>query len=280
MLLFNLIVELKNFNLNKSLVFFLSKKFSSLNSSVFTFHTLNVRTTYRTMRREYNLTGIPGEEFPEMPIIDSDRTFSIGSDILKKMIAGTIFSVSANDTKPVFLQIKSWLEDNILRGDWSAGAQLPSVRELAAEFGVNPNTVARTYERLSLEGTVISTRGVGFFVAEQAYDNIIPKILTDKFGLSQVISGMVMALDNVLAVILLPIFGAFSDKTKTKFGKLRPYLLFSPFLIMSAGPYGQSVLTTGRPLRMASISTIGSPSVLEQSRSIALFAYMPAISDT
>ena len=51
---------------------------------------------------EYNLTGIPGEEFPEMPIIDSDRTFSIGSDVLKKMIAGTIFSVSANDTKPVF----------------------------------------------------------------------------------------------------------------------------------------------------------------------------------
>ncbi|MBR4941862.1 MAG: DNA polymerase III subunit beta [Clostridia bacterium] len=51
---------------------------------------------------EYNLTGIPGEEFPEMPIIDSDRNFSIPSDVLKKMIAGTIFSVSTNDTKPVF----------------------------------------------------------------------------------------------------------------------------------------------------------------------------------
>ena len=80
-----------------------------------------------------------------------------------------------NDTKPVFLQIKSWIEDHILRGDWSAGVQLPSVRELAVEFGVNPNTVARTYERLSLEGTVVSTRGVGFFVAEQAYDNIIAR---------------------------------------------------------------------------------------------------------
>ena len=41
-----------------------------------------------------------------------------------------------NDTTPVFLQIKLWLEDNILRGDWSVGTQLPSVRELAAEFGV------------------------------------------------------------------------------------------------------------------------------------------------
>lgn len=51
---------------------------------------------------EYNLTGIPGEEFPEMPLIDSDRSFSINSDALKKMISGTIFSISTNDTKPVF----------------------------------------------------------------------------------------------------------------------------------------------------------------------------------
>lgn len=51
---------------------------------------------------EYNLTGIPGEEFPEMPIIDSDRSFSISSDVLKKMISGTIFSISTNDTKPIF----------------------------------------------------------------------------------------------------------------------------------------------------------------------------------
>ncbi len=81
----------------------------------------------------------------------------------------------ANDSKPVFLQIKSWIEDNILRGDWSAGVQLPSVRELAVEFGVNPNTVARTYERLTLDGTTTSVRGVGYFVSEQAYENIIAR---------------------------------------------------------------------------------------------------------
>lgn len=39
----------------------------------------------------------------------------------------------------------------------------------------------------------------------QAYDNIIPKILTDKFGMSQMWSGVIMALDNVLAVFLLPL---------------------------------------------------------------------------
>jgi DNA polymerase-3 subunit beta len=51
---------------------------------------------------EYDLTGIPGEEFPEMPLIDSDRTISLPSKDLKSMINGTIFSVSASDAKPVF----------------------------------------------------------------------------------------------------------------------------------------------------------------------------------
>lgn len=59
----------------------------------------------------------------------------------------------------------------------------------------------------------------------QAYDNIIPKILTDKFGMSQMWSGVIMALDNVLAVFLLPLFGALSDKKKTKLGKRTPFIL-------------------------------------------------------
>ena len=59
----------------------------------------------------------------------------------------------------------------------------------------------------------------------QAYDTIIPKILTDKFGMSQASSGVVMALDNVLAIFLLPLFGAVSDKTNTKLGKRTPFIL-------------------------------------------------------
>ena len=78
-----------------------------------------------------------------------------------------------NDNKPLFLQIKAWIEDHILRDEWQSGSQLPSVRELSAEFGVNPNTIARTCERLTLDGTVRSTRGVGFFVAEEAKSAII-----------------------------------------------------------------------------------------------------------
>lgn len=59
----------------------------------------------------------------------------------------------------------------------------------------------------------------------QAYDNTIPLILTNKFGLSQTASGAVMALDNVLALFLLPLFGAISDRCHSKRGKRTPFIL-------------------------------------------------------
>jgi len=59
----------------------------------------------------------------------------------------------------------------------------------------------------------------------QTYDSIIPKILTDKFGISQFWSGVIMAADNVMAVILLPLFGALSDRANTRRGKRTPFIL-------------------------------------------------------
>ena len=53
----------------------------------------------------------------------------------------------------------------------------------------------------------------------QAYDKTIPLLMTYKFGMKQTLSGIIMALDNVLAVFLLPLFGALSDKTKTRYGR-------------------------------------------------------------
>lgn len=58
----------------------------------------------------------------------------------------------------------------------------------------------------------------------QAYDNIIPKILTDKFGLPQAWSGAIMALDNIFALFLLPVFGALSDKCRSRFGRRTPFI--------------------------------------------------------
>ena len=70
--------------------------------------------------------------------------------------------------------------------------------------------------------------GFAFFLISafwQAYDTIIPKILTDKFGLPQAWSGAIMALDNIFALILLPIFGAISDKVSSRFGRRTPFIV-------------------------------------------------------
>jgi len=60
----------------------------------------------------------------------------------------------------------------------------------------------------------------------QMYDNLVPKILTETFGIGESISGVIMASDNVLALFLLPIFGGLSDKCTSKLGRRRPYILW------------------------------------------------------
>lgn len=57
------------------------------------------------------------------------------------------------------------------------------------------------------------------------YDNIVAKMLINDFGLNQTWSGVLLALDNIIALFLLPLFGALSDKTRTKMGKRTPYIL-------------------------------------------------------
>lgn len=77
------------------------------------------------------------------------------------------------------------------------------------------------------------------------YNSIVPKILTDKFGLSQVTSGAIMALDNVLAVFLLPVFGALSDKSKSKHGRRTPFIFWGTIIsavllvLVSVADYAQ-----------------------------------------
>ncbi len=60
----------------------------------------------------------------------------------------------------------------------------------------------------------------------QMYDNIVPLILQNTFHLSESVIGVIMAVDNVLAVFLLPIIGTFSDKVDTRLGKRTPFILF------------------------------------------------------
>lgn len=64
----------------------------------------------------------------------------------------------------------------------------------------------------------------------QLYDNIIPLILQNNFGLGETLTGSVMAIDNVLALFLLPLFGAFSDKVSTKLGKRTPFIVMGTII--------------------------------------------------
>lgn len=59
----------------------------------------------------------------------------------------------------------------------------------------------------------------------QMYDNIIPLILQNTFHLGETVTGVVMAMDNVLAIFLLPLFGSLSDKVDTRFGKRTPFIV-------------------------------------------------------
>ena len=59
----------------------------------------------------------------------------------------------------------------------------------------------------------------------QMYDNIIPMILKNSFDLGETVTGVIMAADNILALFLLPFFGALSDRTDTRIGKRMPFIL-------------------------------------------------------
>ena len=77
-----------------------------------------------------------------------------------------------SDDKPIWRQIYELIAMRILSGEWIENERIVSVRELAAEVGVNPNTVMRSYERLESDGIIFNRRGIGFFVSEGAKAHI------------------------------------------------------------------------------------------------------------
>jgi len=77
-----------------------------------------------------------------------------------------------NPNKAIYLQIVDHICENILLGTWQIDSKLPSVRELAIEIAVNPNTVMRTYDFLQQQGIISNKRGVGFFVTIDSFSQI------------------------------------------------------------------------------------------------------------
>ncbi|MDP3444298.1 MAG: GntR family transcriptional regulator [Ignavibacteria bacterium] len=78
-----------------------------------------------------------------------------------------------NDTQPIFVQIADWIYERILVRYWSAGERIPSVRDLAIELEVNPNTVMRTYDRLQSAEVIYNKRGVGYFLSDRAFELVL-----------------------------------------------------------------------------------------------------------
>lgn len=73
-----------------------------------------------------------------------------------------------NNNKSIYLQIAEGIRDRVVNGEYPAGEKIPSVRELAAEMGVNPNTVMRTYNELQALNIIDNKRGIGYFVNPKA----------------------------------------------------------------------------------------------------------------
>lgn len=78
-----------------------------------------------------------------------------------------------NDNQPIFIQIADYVGEKILSRELLTDQQIPSVRELAVQLEVNPNTVMRAFERLQSSGIVYNKRGMGNFVAPGAYEKIM-----------------------------------------------------------------------------------------------------------
>jgi DNA-binding transcriptional regulator YhcF (GntR family) len=85
------------------------------------------------------------------------------------------------DGKSIFLQIADTITEKVVSGEFPAGEKIPSVRELAAEMGVNPNTVMRTYSELQAMNIIENQRGIGYFVNPEAKKIILKEKKQDFF---------------------------------------------------------------------------------------------------
>lgn len=82
-------------------------------------------------------------------------------------------SIVWNDTTPIYLQLKARIVAMILDGLLKPGDAVPSVRQVAADFQLNPITVSRAYQELADEQLVEKRRGLGMFVTEDAPERLL-----------------------------------------------------------------------------------------------------------
>ena len=103
--------------------------------------------------------------------------------------------IDYRDARPIYAQIIDGFREQIAGGALQPGDRLPSVRELAAELAINPNTIQRAYRELELQGFIATVPGKGCFVCKTAapqptwenFDNAISHLLAAGISREQLI---------------------------------------------------------------------------------------------
>ena len=78
-----------------------------------------------------------------------------------------------DNNRPIYLQICDAICERILNGELEEENRIPSVREYGAEIEVNPNTVMRSYEKLTSDGLIYNRRGIGYFICPDARKRVL-----------------------------------------------------------------------------------------------------------
>lgn len=104
------------------------------------------------------------------------------------MKGGVLLDYKANI--PIYLQVIQDIKNKILKSDIHPGDKLPSTRELAIMYKINPNTAARIYSEMEMMGICHTRRGLGTFVNED--EELLPRLRLETSGrlLSDFIEGM------------------------------------------------------------------------------------------
>ncbi|MBD5236918.1 MAG: GntR family transcriptional regulator [Bacteroidales bacterium] len=90
--------------------------------------------------------------------------------------------IEFSDNKPIYRQIVDHACNLILNGSWEPGSRVPSVRELAADLGVNTRTILKAMEELLDSGVIFSRRGMGYILAEDAPEKVREELRKDFFN--------------------------------------------------------------------------------------------------
>lgn len=77
------------------------------------------------------------------------------------------------ENQAIYLQIANRFFENILKKKWDSGDKIPSIRDMAVEFEVNPNTTMRTFNYLQDKGIIYNKRGIGYFLADDGFEKTI-----------------------------------------------------------------------------------------------------------